>query len=418
MTERVDVVVVGAGQAGLSVSHELTQAGVDHVVLERGRIGQTWRDRWDSFCLVTPNWTVQLPGGTYDGPEPDGYMPRDSIVSHLERYARSSRAPVREGVAVNALAISDDGQFVLNTSQGDIRARTVVLSTGAFQKAHRPEATASLPTRLQVIDAEAYRNPSLLAAGKVLVIGSGQTGCQIAEELHEAGRDVFLSCGRAPWFPRRVEGRDLIAWLTETSFFEVGPGDPPSDAVRLRANPQNTGHGGGRDLHFRTLQAIGVTLVGHLVGADDRRAHFAADLADSVAFGDAMYADVRALIATACATRGTRAPEFPDVTPFNADPPEHIDLTGFGAVVITSGFRPDYRSWTAFPSAFDDRGFPIQKDGASTVVPGLFFCGVHYMRKRKSTLFMGVGEDASIVAEAVARRAKPRRPEVGGNVER
>jgi len=404
VTERIGVVVVGAGQAGLSISHELTQSGVDHVVLERGRIGQTWRDRWDSFCLVTPNWTVQLPGGAYDGQEPDGYMPRDSIVSYLERYARSSHAPVREGVAVNTLAVGDDKQFVLNTSHGDIRASTVVLSTGAFQKAHRPEATASLPKRLQVIDAEDYRNPSALAAGKVLVIGSGQTGCQIAEELHEAGRDVVLSCGRAPWLPRRVEGRDVIALLAETTFFEVGPGDPPSDAVRLRANPQNTGHGGGRDLHFRTLQAIGVTLVGHLVGADDRRADFAADLADSVAFGDAMYADVRALIATGCAARGTRAPEFPAVPPFKADPPEHIDLTGFGAVVITSGFRPDYRSWTTFPSAFDNRGFPLQRDGASTVVPGLFFCGVHYMRKRKSTLFMGVGEDAAIVAEAVRAR--------------
>jgi putative flavoprotein involved in K+ transport len=404
VTERIDVVVVGAGQAGLSTSHELTQAGVDHVVLERGRIGQTWRDRWDSFCLVTPNWTVQLPGGKYEGHEPDGYMPRDSIVSYLERYARSSRAPVREGVAVKRLGVSDDKQFVLNTNHGDIRASTVVLSTGAFQKAHRPEATASLPRRLEVIDAEDYRNPSELAAGKVLVIGSGQTGCQIAEELHEAGRDVFLSCGRAPWLPRRVEGRDVFAWLAETSYFEVGPGDPPSDAVRLRANPQNTGHGGGRDLHFRTLQAMGVTLVGHLVGADDRRAHFAADLADSVAFGDAMYADASALIATACATRGTRAPEFPAVPPFDANPPDHIDLTGFGAVVVTSGFRPDYRSWTTFPSAFDDRGFPIQRDGASTVVPGLFFCGVHYMRKRKSTLFMGVGEDAAIVARAVRTR--------------
>ena len=422
MTERIPVVVIGAGHAGLSVSHELTQAGVDHLVLEQGRIGQTWRDRWDSFCLVTPNWTVKLPGGEYSGDDPDGYMPRDDIVRHLERYAHSFGAPVREGVAVTALGVSGDTDFLLRTSHGEIRAGTVVLSTGAYQKAHRPLATASLPRRLQVIDADDYRNPSMLAGGKVLVIGSGQTGCQIAEELHEAGREVFLSCGRAPWAPRRIAGRDLIAWLAETPFFEAGAGDPPSNAVRLRANPQNTGHGGGRDLHFRTLQAIGVTLLGHLVGADERRARFAADLNESVAFGDAMYADVRALIAKTCAAGGTRPPEFAEVPPFKADPVEEIDLVGFGAAVITSGFRPDYRSWTTFPSAFDDLGFPIQRDGASTAVPGLYFCGVHYMRKRKSTLFMGVGEDAAIVAEAVRARvattARPRLPRDGGSGER
>jgi putative flavoprotein involved in K+ transport len=418
VTEQNAVVVVGAGHAGLSVSHELTQARVDHVVLERGRIGQTWRDRWDSFCLVTPNWTVKLPGGEYDGPDPDGFMPRDDIVRHLERYAHSFGAPVREGVAVTALGVSAESDFLLSTTQGEIRAGTVVLSTGAFQKPHRPPATASLPSRMQVIDAEDYRNPSMIAAGKVLVIGSGQTGCQIAEELHKDGRAVFLSCGRAPWIPRRIEGRDFVSWLVETQYFEAGPGDPPSDAVRLRANPQTTGRGGGRDLNFRTLQAMGVTLLGHLVNADERRARFASDLGESVAFGDARYAEVRALITAACATRGTRPPEFPEVPPFNADAPEEIDLSGFGAAIITSGFRPDYRSWTTFPSAFDDVGFPIQREGASAVVPGLLFCGVHYMRTRKSTLFMGVGEDASIVAEAVARRAKPRRPEVGRNVER
>ena len=402
MTEHIEVVVVGAGHAGLSVSHQLKQAGVDHVILERGRIGQTWRDRWDSFCLVTPNWTVKLPGGEYGGPEPDGFMPRDDIVRHLERYAQSFGAPVREGVAVTALG--GDSDFVLRTSHGEIRAGTVVLSTGAFQRPHRPPATASLPSRMQVIDAEDYRNPSTLAAGKVLVIGSGQTGCQIAEELHKAGRDVFLSCGRAPWIPRRIAGRDFVRWLVETPYFDAGAGDPPSDAVRLRANPQTTGHDGGRDLNFRTLQALGVTLLGHLVGADDKRARFAADLNESVAFGDARYADVRALIVSTCEARGTRPPEFPQVPPFTAEPVEEMDLSAVGAVVVTSGFRPDYRSWTTFTSAFDDVGFPLQRNGASTVVPGLYFCGVHFMRKRKSTLFLGVGEDATVVADAVRAR--------------
>lgn len=408
MSESIGVVVVGAGHAGLSVSHELTHLGVEHVVLERGGIGQTWRDRWDSFCLVTPNWTVKLPGGAYDGPEPDGFMPRDEIVRHLERYAHSFGAPVRERVAVTTLGVSGDGGFVLGTSHGEVRADTVVLSTGAYQKAHRPPATASLPSRMQIIDAEDYQNPSMLAAGKVLVVGSGQTGCQIADELRRAGREVFLSCGRAPWIPRRIDGRDFMSWLVDTPYFEATAGDPPSDALRLRANPQTTGHAGGRDLNFRTLQATGVTLLGHLQSADERHARFANDLAESVAFGDARYAEVCAVIAKGCAERGVPAPRFPEAPRFDADPPEAIDLAEFGAAVITAGFRPDYRSWTTFSTAFDDVGFPRQRDGTSTVVPGLFFCGVHYMRTRKSTLFLGVGEDAAIVARAVrARVATP-----------
>ncbi|HKC89951.1 MAG TPA: NAD(P)-binding domain-containing protein, partial [Candidatus Limnocylindria bacterium] len=192
-----DVVVIGAGQAGLSVSHELSAAGVDHVVLERGRVGETWRGRWDTFCLVTPNWTVLLPGGAYAGEDPDGFMPRDAIVAHLESYARSFKAPVRERVAVTALHPIDDG-FAVSTSEGELRSKTVVVTTGAYQKAHRPAAAESLPRGLYVIDAESYRNAEALPPGKVLIVGSGQTGCQIAEELHEAGRDVFLACGRAP----------------------------------------------------------------------------------------------------------------------------------------------------------------------------------------------------------------------------
>src|SRR5215208_6840791 len=186
MPDRIETVVVGGGQAGLSVSHELTQAGVDHVVLERDRVGQTWRGRWDSFCLVTPNWSVQLPRYHYDGDDRDGFMPRDDIVGYLERYAASSRAPVREGVEATSLRRLPDGGFLLGTSAGDIEARTVVLSTGAYQRSHRPAAAGGLPPELLQIDVRDYRNPGELPAGRVLVVGSGQSGCQIAEELHQA----------------------------------------------------------------------------------------------------------------------------------------------------------------------------------------------------------------------------------------
>jgi putative flavoprotein involved in K+ transport len=406
MEERHRVVIVGAGQAGLAVSHELTTRGVGHLVLERSRVAQTWRDRWDSFCLVTPNWSVQLPGGAYAGDDPDGFMPRDDIVRHLEAYARSFQAPVCEGVNVTSLDAHPEGGFRLAAADGALRADSVVLTTGAYQRPHRPAGAATLPAELLQIDAEGYTNESALPPGKVLVVGSGQTGCQLAEELNDAGRDVFLACGRAPWCSRRIGERDVVWWAVEAGSFDDTPAELPSPAARLFANIQATGHGGGHDLHYRILQGIGVTLLGHFLGAEGGHARFGSDLGESVAFGDARYNDTRNSITKTCSKRGLAVPEMPDPPPFDARAPESVDLAGFGAVIFTSGFRPDYSSWVHF-DAFDDLGFPTHRDGASTAVPDLYFCGVHFLRKRKSSLLIGVGEDASIVARTIAERAEP-----------
>ena len=238
------VVVIGAGQAGLAVSRDLVAAGVDHVVLERKKVGQAWRSRWDSFCLVTPNWTMSLPGFPYDGDDPEGFVLRDEIVRNLERFAHSFRAPVREGVEVQLLESGADGRFRLKTSAGEIEAAIVVLATGAYQRPHRPAAAAALPRTVLVIDAEDYTNPGALPPGRVLVVGSGQTGCQIAEDLHLASREVFLACGRAPWGPRRIEGRDIVTWLAKTTWFDTALSSLTSPSARLTANVQLTGRGG------------------------------------------------------------------------------------------------------------------------------------------------------------------------------
>jgi len=304
------VVVVGAGQAGLAVSYELTARGIEHVVLERARVGQTWRGLWDSFCLVTPNWTMSLPGAPYAGDDPEGFVPRDAIVEYLQRYASSFGAPVRERVGVDSLEPGPNGGFLLRTSAGELRAGSVVVSTGAYQRPHRPEIAAGFPRDLLAIDAQGYRNPAALPPGKVLVVGSGQTGCQLSEELRESGREVFLACGRAPWLPRRPGGRDIVSWLHETTFFDTPLSALPSPAARLGANLLVTGQRGGHDLHYRTLQAMGVQLLGRLAGVDGHRASFAGDLADSVAFGDARYADIRKLLTEQLAAqrdRGARA---------------------------------------------------------------------------------------------------------------
>jgi putative flavoprotein involved in K+ transport len=401
--ETVGVLVVGGGSAGLSVGHELAGLGIDHVVVERGRIGQTWRDRWDSFCLVTPNWSVRLPGGAYAGDDPDGFMPRDEIVAHLERYATTLGAPVREGIVVRAIERRPDG-FVALTSAGDIHAARVLLATGAFQRAHRPAGSDSLPAGLLQIDMEEYRNEPGLPPGAVLIVGSGQSGCQLAEELREAGRDVVLACGKAPWGPRRLGGRDLVWWLEESGFLGQPVTSLPSPAARLGANPIATGHGGGHDLDLRLLRAMGVTLVGHFLGAAGREALFARDLADTVAWGDARYREIMQQVLRVADERGLPRPEIAEPAPFDGSAPERVSLDGFGAVVFAGGFRPDFRSWLPWDDAFDDLGFPIQVDGASTVVDGLYFVGTHFLRTRKSSTLFGVGEDASIVARKIAER--------------
>ena len=394
--------IVGAGHAGLSLSHELARAGHEHIVLERGHVAQSWRTRWDSFCLVTPNWSLQMPGGEYDGDDPDGFMPRDDIVEHMVRYADSFEAPVREGVSISSLRPDDDG-FLLDTTEGPMRARRVVLASGGYQKPFRPRAASDLPQHVYAIDAEAYTSPDALPDGAVLVVGSGQTGCQIAEDLLLTGRDVTMACGRAPWAPRRIGDRDLVAWVSKSSFMQHTLADLPNPAARLNGNFQATGRDGGHDLHYRTLRAAGVTLAGRLAAVDGHEAVFADDLAESVAFGDARYEDLQGFVREVAAAEGIVAPDLPPPPPFEAEAPERMDLRTVGAVVFTSGFRPDFLSWVHFPSAFDDFGFPIHADGESSVVPGLYFIGAHFLRNRKSATVFGIAEDAPIVAERMLR---------------
>ena len=390
------VVVVGAGSAGLSVSRELRLLGVEHVVFERHRLGQAWRDRWDSFTLVTPNWTLDLPGSPYAGRDPEGHVPRDEIVSYLEDYGANHAGTIREGISVHSLDPGRSKRFRLDTSEGPIETDTVVICSGAYQRPHRPAIAAGFPSDVAVLDSTQYRNPSALPDGKVLIVGSGQTGVQLAEELHLSGRDVVLSCGRAPWLPRRLGDKDIVTWLNRTTFFDQ---PLPAQGARLVANVQTTGARGGHDLHYRVLRDLGVQLVGRLVAVSNGRVHFANDLTDSVAFGDARYLDIRRLLRD---TLGDALPEMSDPPPFEAKAASEVDLDGFGAVVFTSGFRPDYGGWVKFP-VFDERGFPIVNDALATAVPGLYFCGVHFLRKRRSSLLFGVGEDAAIIASTITK---------------
>ena len=327
-------------------------------------------------------------------------MRRDDFVDYLTSYAKSFDAPVLEGVEVDSIQTGQVRRFVLKTSAGIMSAQEVVLASGGYQKPHLPSGVAQMRDSVYVIDVDHYTNPSNLPRGKVLVLGSGQSGCQVAEDLVMAGREVCLACGRAPWLPRRLGGRDIIAWLVETSFVETTLADLPNPEARLIANPQFSGRDGGHDLNYRTLQGSGVRLLGHFSGSKNGRAQFASDLTQSVAFGDSRYHDACDLIMKACASRSVKSPEMPTPPSFSPENlPDHIELNELGAVVVTSGFRPDYGSFVKLPSAFDSQGFPLQQDGSSTVVPGLHFMGVHFQRKRLSATLFGVGEDAKVLAE-------------------
>ena len=400
MERNVNVAIIGGGQAGLATSWYLTQAKVDHVVLESGRVAETWRSRrWDSFCLVTPNWTVQLPGAKYDGPDPDGFMSLAELVSYFQSYANSFDAPVEEDCAVTKLE-ADDGGFLLTLASGKIKARSVVVATGAYQRPHRPAGAESLPNDLVQLFAEEYTNPEALPQGAVLVVGSGQTGCQLAEEIHQSGRKVFLACGRCVWVPRRLHGHDAVWWMIESGFMDRTPDKLPSPMARLLGNPQASGHDGGRDLNYRVLHALGVELLGRYVGAEGSKLQFADDLASSVDFGDARLSDLLKFVEASCAAKGTAAPTYEMPPPLRIKTRTELDIARdeIGSVIWTSGYRPDY-GWVKFP-VVDEMGFPIQTDGR-TRVPGLYIMGVHWMRKGKSSILYGVGEDAGVVAQHI-----------------
>src|SRR5829696_8183289 len=410
--ESVDVVIVGGGQAGLSLSYYLTEQGRSHVVLEQDRIAESWRSkRWDSLCLIAPNWSLRLPGFTYAGDDPEGFMGKDEVVTHLEVYARSFAAPVREGVRVTAIEhYPTDRHFVLRTEDGSYQAPQVVLATGALQQPRVPACAARLPASVTQVVAPAYRNPQSLPPGAVLVVGSGETGCQIAEELIRAGRTVFLAGGRSWWAPRRYRGRDAAAWLRLLGWLVRTVDELPPGVRTGQSNPQLTGSDGGHDISGHTLARQGVTLLGRLQDIRDGRAFFAADLAANLAWGDEQARSWLQAIDDQIDQQGLEAPpeDWPKDLLTSEDHsyevPTELDLAdaGISTFIWAMGYRPDLE-WVGLP-ILDTDGYPIQRRGV-TSVPGLYILGLDWLHTARSGLFTGVGEDAAYLAVQIAERA-------------
>jgi putative flavoprotein involved in K+ transport len=402
--ESVDTVVIGAGQAGLSASYHLTQQGIEHVVLERGRVGETWRsERWDGFVLNTPNWTLQLPGFHYAGAEPDGFAPLTAVIGYFEEYAESFSAPVREGAEVTHVSRDDDG-FLVETVGDAVAAHSVIVAAGSYQRPTPAPLGRDLSEDVFQLHTRDYRRPEQLPDGGVLVVGSGQSGCQIADELVDAGRRVVLSVGRCPWFPRVYRGREVMHWLVETGRVNDTLESLPSPAARLACNPPVSGNDGGHDCNPRWLARRGVDLVGRIAGADGEVVRFAEGLEASLAAGDEFLAEFQRRVDEYVSLSGLDVPEAEPAEP--ARPAPHVpelDLraAGVGTVLWANGFRPDH-SWIEGVET-DEQGWPLHERGVSPVA-GLFFVGLHWLYRRKSALLIGVGEDAEYVVSRLAER--------------
>lgn len=398
---RIDVAVIGAGQAGLAASHELSARGIDHVVLERDRIAESWRShRWDSFALNIPNWSFNLPGQPYDGSDPDAFMLRDEIVDRFVAYARSIRAPVEEGVDVASCTRQGDGRYRLECTTGALVARAVVVTTGAYQRRHRP--SADLDPQLLQLDTDQFRNAGELRDGGVLIVGSGQSGCQVAEDLRDAGRAVWLATGACGWMPRRYRGRDNVYWRLRMGVFDETVAKL-GHHQRLACPPIQTGVEGGRDVSLATLSASGVTLTGRLHSAQGTKVVLADDLQANAARSDQAAAGFRTAVDDFIRQQGIAAPEDGPDQPVGALPqaPTILDLAelGISNVIWASGFRLDF-SWIGLELATVD-GYPKQVQGV-TDHPGLYFLGLQLMHTRKSGLIFGVGEDAAHVVSVLA----------------
>jgi putative flavoprotein involved in K+ transport len=400
VTEDVGTVVIGGGQAGLAVSYHLQQRGLEHVLLERGKIGETWRsERWDSFRLNTPSWWLQLPGNEYAGDDPDAFLTRAETVAHLEDYAGAIGGDVRTGVEVT-LVRPDDVGFRLETSAGPLATRKVVVAAGSFRRqTERPPADGGAILQLH---ASEYRRPEQLPDGGVLVVGSGQSGCQIAAELNRAGRDVFLSLGRCPSIPLWYRGRTAYDWYVDTGLMDETVDTLPSPAARLACNPTIASEDVPHLVGPHRLAREGVTLVGRVESIDDGRVVVRPDARDRLAEAAEFLRTYRQRVDDHVRAHGLDLPEdTSDLDAVEVSDVEALDLgpSGIRTIVWANGFRPDY-SWIDFP-VVDELGWPKQSRGV-TDVPGLYFVGVHWLHKRKSVLLLGVREDAEHVADAIA----------------
>ncbi|PYE20513.1 putative flavoprotein involved in K+ transport [Paraburkholderia silvatlantica] len=407
--EHFSVAVVGGGQAGLSMSYYLKQRGIDHVVLEKRTVTHTWREqRWDAFSLVTPNWQCALPGYPYRGDEPHGFMKKDEIIAWLDGFIRHVDAPVREGVAVTRVSKRPNGGFLVLTSQGSLSADQVVIASGGYHTPIVPRMAERLPASIVQMQSSEYRNPAALPEGAVLVVGSGQSGAQIAEDLHLAGRKVVLAVGEAPRCARFYRGRDVVDWLADMKYYDMPvEAHPLREGVRDNTNHYVTGRDGGRDIDLRKFASEGMELYGVLEDFADGALRFKGNLRANLDSADETYNRINASIDRFIAQNGIDAPPGEPYRPVWTPQQERTSLdlaaSGIGSIVWCIGFQPDF-GWIDLP-VFNGRGYPGHARGV-TAQKGLYFLGLPWLHTWGSGRFSGIARDAAWLADQISAPAR------------
>ena len=413
MAEFVETIIVGGGQAGLSVSYYLSQQGRDHVVLEQSdRPGNAWRThRWDSFVLNTPNWQTRLPGAEYQGDDPDGFMSREEIVTYLEQYVDRFHMPVRYCIGVTKVEQNSRCEsYLITTNRGvSALARNVVIATGLYQRPNIPTFGSDLPSDIKQLHSDSYRNPQELLPGAVLVVGSAQSGCQIAEELYQSGRKVYLAVGRAGRVPRRYRGKDTNWWSEKIGLYDHTVEELPSPKAKFFGKPHISGKDGGHTINLHQFARDGVMLLGRLQGVDNGKLILAPDLKENLAKADKFEADFIKAIDEYIAKTKMQVPEesFPvlldgyDLAVVTELDLKTADITN---VIWATSYKFDF-SFIKLP-ILDGDGYPIQKRGV-TNYPGLYFVGLPWLHNAKSGLIYGVGDDAAYIAKKITADERP-----------
>lgn len=409
MSYHYPVIIVGGGQAGLSVSYCLKQRGIEHIIFEKQTIGHEWRSRrWDTFCLVTPNWQCQLPGYPYPGNDPYGFMPKDEIVKYLEGYAASFNPPIKEGVTVTKVSQMETGVFAVSTSIGEYTGDRVIIAVSGYHTPKIPRLAERLPDSIHQIHSSTYKNPESLPAGSVLVVGTGQSGCQIAEDLHLAGTQVHLCVGGAPRSPRLYRGKDAVEWLDKMGYYNLSIDEhPKKETARSNTNHYLTGRDGGREIDLRKFALSGMKLYGRLRSISDGKLEFQDDLQHNLDRADAVAENIKQNIDRFIEKEQIEAPIEPPYQPvWQPEYPEFsLDLAAANiqTVIWSTGFGTDF-SWIDIP-VFNGSGYPSHDRGI-TSVPGCYFIGLPWLHTWGSARFSGVAPDASYIAEHITLRAK------------
>lgn len=405
--KHTDVVIVGAGQAGLSASYYLCQAGIDHVVLERHTRFHAWKNqRWDSFCLVTPNWQCKLPDYPYAGDDPDGFMLKDEIVDYVEGFAESFDAPLIEGITVTRVARRMDGRFDVEADKGAWIAGHVIVASGGYDRPITPSFADNLDPSIQQLHTRDYRRPSDIPEGTCLVVGTGQSGVQLMEDLWISGRDVRLAVGPAPRSPRAYRGRDATDWLYEMGYYKRTIAEQPDPrATEAKTNHYMSGRDGGHEIDLRKFARDGLKLYGSVADMEGTCIDFLPDLGKNLDDADASYLGIRDMIDAYIAREGLDVPPeaaFERVWEPTEDITE-IDAAdeGITSILWCIGFRPDY-SWLDL-DCLDETGRPVQVRGVCNA-SGVYFLGLGWLNTWGSGRFLGVGEDAAHVADVIDAR--------------